>query len=232
MASTTNTLHVSRSAERAMHLLDAVVSHGRLPLAEAARLLDLPASTALRHLRALEQNGFVTRDGDNLYSAGPTFVRLALVALAEGPTARLIAVARTHLDKLADQTGESAYLAVRDGSEVLYVATAEGTHAIRHVGWVGRSVPLAGTAVGSALLTPPDPTRPTVPHVNTGAAEPDITAVAAGVTGVAGTRVAALSVLGPSHRLEGSDRAAVETAVVAAADALSIDLGRPVPGPS
>ena len=86
-ATASSTLHVARSAERALQLLDAVVSAGRLPLGEAAKVVDLPTSTALRHLKALEQHGWLDRDDTGRFSAGPAFLRLALTSLREGPTA-------------------------------------------------------------------------------------------------------------------------------------------------
>ncbi len=81
---------------------------------------------------------------------------------------RLAATAQPHLDRLAERTGESAYLAVSDGRTGTYVATAESSRAIRHVGWVGQNVELTGTALGAALAEPgassppaPAPSSPT-----------------------------------------------------------------------
>ena len=216
-----SSLHVSRAAVRALDLLDRVVSQGRLSLSDAAQALDLPPSTALRHLKTLQQLGYLSRDDAGQFSAGPTFVRLALTALRDGPAAHLIATARPHLDALAEATGESSYLAVRDGSEAVYVATTESERAVRHVGWVGRSVPLEGTAVGAALTNAGD-----APYVNTGAAEPDVTGVVRGVIGTDGSVVAAISVLGPASRLDG-ELSSARVAVSEAADALAADLGAP-----
>ena len=219
---TPSSLHVSRAAVRALDLLELVVREGRLSLSDAAGRLDLPTSTALRHLKTLQQLGYLARDEAGLFSAGPTFVRLALTALRDGPVAHLIATARPHLVSLATATGESSYLAVRDGAEAVYVASAESERAIRHVGWVGRSVPIEGTAVGAALTD-----ESGAPHVNTGAAEPDVTAVVHGVAGPDGAIVAALSVLGPASRLEGDDLDRACTAVAGAAADLAADLGAP-----
>ena len=221
-----SSLHISRSAERALQLLDAVISNGGLTLGEAAGIVDIPVSTALRHLRGLEVQGFLDRDEHGVFSAGPTFLRLALTTLTEGWSARLIEVARPHLEALVETTGETCYLAVRDQDRATYVAAVESSRAIRHVGWIGRSVPLSGTAVGAALLESPRADGSPVPaHVNTGAAEPDVTAVSAPVHGRDGTVAAALSVIGPAHRLEGAPLDAASEAVAAAAEALGRDLG-------
>ena len=217
---TPSTLHVARSAERALQLLDVVVSAGRMPLGEAAKAVDLPTSTALRHLRALEQHGWLDRDDAGRFSAGPAFLRLALASLREGPVAHLTAVAQPHLDRLAEATGESAYLAVRERSQAVYLAAAESSRAIRHTGWVGRTVPLDITAVGAALTGDGSP----VAHRNVGAVEPDVSAAVAPVVGPDGDVVAAISVLGPAQRLRGKALDATATDVLAAAEALGRDL--------
>ena len=214
-------LHRSRSAERVLDLLDIVITNGPLSLTGAANRTGLPASTALRHLRVLTDRGYLVRDDSSMYSVGPAFVRTALASLQSGPFARLTAAAQPELERLVEVTEESAYLAVRDGSTAVYIATVECRRAIRHVGWVGRSVPVDGTAVGKALFASPlaPGTRP-APTVNTGAIEPDVTAVCAPIHGSSGP-VAALSVLGPADRLAGTRLQTAADAVVEAAVATS-----------
>ena len=136
-------------------LLDAVIAEGTLSLTVAAARTDMPASTALRHLRVLIDYGYLVKNDSGTYSVGPSFLRLALASLQSGPYARLNAAAQPELERLVEATEESAYLAVRDGDEAVYIATVEGSRAIRHVGWVGRSVPIDGTAVGQSLLASP-----------------------------------------------------------------------------
>ena len=220
-------LHKSRSAERVLALLDAVVTAGTLSLTAAAARTGMPTSTALRHLRVLTDRGYLVKNDAGTYSVGPSFVRTALASLQSGPYARLSAAARPELERLVEATEESAYLAVRDGDEAVYIDTVEGRRAIRHVGWVGRSVPVGSTAVGEALsaAAPAPGTRP-APIFNTGAIEPDVTAVCAPVHGPAGP-IAALSVLGPADRLVGRRLQTAAAAVVEAAVATSQGLSSP-----
>uniref|UniRef100_UPI002616D0CF IclR family transcriptional regulator n=1 Tax=Ilumatobacter sp. TaxID=1967498 RepID=UPI002616D0CF len=142
---------VPRSVGRALDLLEIVVDGGETTLSPAAQLAGLTPTTALRHLRALEARGYVRRGGDGVFSAGPAVLRLAQSARDDGPLARLITAAGPVLGELTERTGESSYLAVIDGDRAVYLATAESSRSIRHVGWVGRTVPLTGTAVGAAL---------------------------------------------------------------------------------
>lgn len=217
-------LHVSRSAERVLSLLDTVISRGAVALTAASTEAGIPISTALRHLRVLTHHGYLVRDDVGRYSAGPAFLRMALATFRSGPYARLTAAAQPELKRLADVTEESAYLAVRDGAEAIYIATVESRRAIRHVGWVGRSVPIDGTAVGEALGSEPRPPgiRPS-PLFNTGAIEPDVTAVVAPIYGSSGV-LGAFSVLGPAERVVGDRLTLAARAVVDSAVSVSLAL--------
>ena len=113
---------------------------------------------------------------------------------------RLAATAQPHLDRLAEQTGESTYLAVSDGRTGTYVATAESSRAIRHVGWVGQNVELTGTALGAALK------EPGVIATRTGAVEADVTAISLALRSI-GKLGVAISIVGPSHRFPKDGRA-------------------------
>ncbi len=193
-----STLHASRSAERVLDLLQHVGERAPTALTEAAEATGIPVSTALRHLRVLADRGWVERRTDGSYQLGPTATRLAPADTGGATRDRLVAVAEPHLRGLAMDTGESCYLAVRSGDEALYLSTAEGTRTIRHVGWVGRSVPIAGTAVGEAL-TAND--READPFSNVGAAESDVGAVTAPIW-FGDHVVAAISILGPASRFD------------------------------
>lgn len=209
----------TRTVERALGLLAQVCGRDSTTLTECARTTALPASTALRLLRTLEQAGFVARDGEGGYRAGPEMIRLGARAIGSHELARLAAPA---LDRLGARTRESAYLSVRGvGDTAVYVAAIEGTHAVRHTSWIGRAVPMTGLAVGDALRgdVPPDgylagPDR----------SEPDVTAIVAPVRrpgGIAG----ALSVIGPTYRLEERTMHEYGRIVAAEAAALSAQLG-------
>jgi DNA-binding IclR family transcriptional regulator len=97
-----------------------------------------------------------------------------------------------------------------------------GPHAVRHVSWLGHRVPRRGTAVGRALRGDVDADGVAV---RVDAVESGITAVSAPVRGAGGEVVAAVSVVGPSFRLEGRALAAARTAVGSHAARLSRSAG-------
>lgn len=197
---------VPRSVGRVLDLFEIVLARGQCNLTSAAAAAALTPTTALRYLRALEARGYVDRDAGGNFSAGPTVLRLA-AGLRGGTTLdRLISTAQPHLDRLAERTGESAYLAVSDGRSGTYVATAASSRAIRHVGWVGQDVPLVDSALGAALE------RPGRVVIRTGAVEPDITAISRALT-ITGKIGVAVSLVGPHHRFTKDRRTSHESAL-------------------
>ncbi|BAJ74735.1 transcriptional regulator [Microbacterium testaceum StLB037] len=184
----------TRTVDRALSLLATVCDRGPLTLADAARAADLSASTALRLLRTLEAQEFVRRGDDGRYVAGVRLVQLGARALSNDS---LVSLAEPALSRIVDRTGESSYLAVRGAGETaVYIAIVEGTHSIRHASWVGRTIPLNGSAAGAVLT---GRTGPDGYVVVTQGVEADVTAIAAPIL-VGGRAVASLSVVVPSYR--------------------------------
>jgi IclR family acetate operon transcriptional repressor len=212
----------TRTVERALVLLGAVCDAGSLTLADAAREAELSASTALRLLRTLEGTGFVRRDGLGSYRPGLRVVQLGAQALGHES---LVSLAEPVLERLVDGTGESAYLSVpsHDGQGV-YLAMREGTHSVRHASWVGRSIPLEGTAVGAVLAGDAGPDGFVV--VRNGI-EADVTAIAAPVS-PGGRVIAAISVVVPSYRITAAEARRLGRLVATEATAL---LEHTPPGP-
>lgn len=215
----------TRTVERALTLLAGICDRGSATLADSARAAGLPASTALRLLRTLETTGFIRRDDDGLFRPGSRLVQLGAQALSQES---LISMCREPMERLVAATGESAYLSVYGpGPNALYIAIVEGTHSVRHASWVGRTVPLEGSAIGRVL-------RDDIPEegfvwVERGI-EKDVTAIAAPVR--AGRRVvAALSLVVPSYRITPPDIFRCGQLVLHEAQDLSASFG-PAPAPA
>jgi urocanate hydratase len=188
----------TRTVDRALALLAEVCAEDSISLSECARRARLPASTALRLLRTLEGSGFVTRDDEGNFRAGSRLIQLGALALGRQS---LVRIAEPALHRLVSATGESAYLSIAGpGSTAIYIAMVEGTHAVRHTSWVGRSFPMANLAVGQALSG-------RVPDAGYVAErdrlEPDVTAIVAPILRPGGV-AAAMSLLGPTYRIDDS----------------------------
>jgi IclR family acetate operon transcriptional repressor len=208
-----------RSVERALRLLVvAAESAEGIGLVDAARAVQLAPSTVTRMLRTLESSGFVRRREDGNYVAGTELIRLGALHGSESPLQRLV---QPHLDRLAATTGESCYLAVPlDDEWATYVRTSPSSRAVRHVGWLGRRIPRAGSAVGAALEGRIGTSGAAI--VNAGV-EADTTAIAVPIR-ANGTIVGAINVVGPSFRMNKSTQHDIAAAAVAAAAALQLDV--------
>ena len=209
----------TRTVQRALTLLASVCDRGGTSLAEAAREADLPASTALRLMRTLESADFLARSEDNSYQPGPRLIQLGAKAFSRQ---MLVPLSREPMQSVVTATGESVYLSVPGGGETaLYISIVEGTFSVRHTNWVGRTVPLEGSAAGMVLRAG-TPAAGYVVLENT--VEEDVTAISAPIS-VGGRVVAAMSTLVPTYRLDEQKRTACGQALVAATSAVSQSLG-------
>ncbi len=213
---------VPRSIGRVLDLLEVVVEERTCTLTEAAGGAGLTPTTALRYLKALETRGYLRRDDSGGFSPGPAVNRLAIAARDDHTLDQLIGSAQPHLAALAQQTGESTYLALRGQQVATYIAMAGSDRALRHVGWVGQEVTLNGTAVGAAFE------QPGTLAIRTGAVEPDITAMSMAFGPLRRYRVA-ISVVGPSHRVDNADPEELETMLRSAATSIESHYGLTTP---
>ena len=206
-----------RSVERALRLLVvAAESSEGIGLVDASRAVQLAPSTVTRMLRTLESSGFVQRRDDGNYVAGAELIRLGALHSSESPMHRL---AQPHLDQLAGVTGESCYLAVPlDRDWATYVRMAPSSRAVRHVSWLGRRIPRAGSAVGAALDGRLGANGAAIVQAGV---EADTTAVAAPIRSN-GAIVGAINVVGPSFRMNRATQHDIAEAIVASAAALQL----------
>lgn len=112
----------------------------------------LPATTTLRLLYTMVEEGFLDRRGDE-YVPGLTTLRWAAIA-RQGMD--LVGLAQPVLGALRDATDESAYLYVRHGRHSVCVAVAESRHRVQQVLRVGEVLPLhAGSSARVFLAFDP-----------------------------------------------------------------------------
>ena len=186
-----------RATDRGLRLLSIVADQPLgVTLADAARSAELSPSTALRQLRSLESAGFAVHLPDGRWAPGAELFRISR-SLSQQSLARL---AQGVLVALADQIGESAYLAEPvNAATATYTATEQSRHAIRHVSWLGRPVKRRNTALGAALKGEVDADGTAIRH---DAVEVGVTAISSPVRDTEGVIVAAVSAIGPTYRLE------------------------------
>jgi Transcriptional regulator len=135
--------------DKAVGVLSALAEQGPLSLAGLVEATGLSRPTAHRLAAALEAHRLVGRDAAGRYRLGLRLLGWAGAASAE---LGLVEVARPVLVRLAEETGESAQLFVRDGDRRVCVAAAERTSGLRDTVPVGAVLPLDRGSGGKVLL--------------------------------------------------------------------------------
>jgi DNA-binding IclR family transcriptional regulator len=140
-----------QSVARALALLDFVGQNSApVRAADAASALDLNISTVHHLLATLIECGYVRRDGRRYQISAAKLTTLGAWARREvQPSATALQLMR----RLAEETGETAFVACWDGADVVIAATTEGRHAVRVATLsVGSSGDGHARASGKALL--------------------------------------------------------------------------------
>jgi DNA-binding IclR family transcriptional regulator len=243
---------IDRAAQLLVHILE---SDRPLPLTELAAAAELPKSTASRLLGALERHGLVHQDDDRgPLRPGPAILRFAT---QDGFERQLVETARASLDALGDASGETINLAVPASGAVEHIAQVDSLHFLGTGQWIGRRVAFHATAVGKVFLAfdaatlPDGPLERLAPCTivdRTALAgqlararadgfatavdelEPGLAALAAPVHGPGGGVVAAISITGPTLRLDARRIDELRPVLVQEARALAERLGHHGPG--
>jgi DNA-binding IclR family transcriptional regulator len=142
----------TQSIQRVINLLRVVARNNELglTLSQIARSTGLHVSTAHRMLSILVEEGFVSYDrGSRLYHLG---IELFLL----GGSAHQFSIRnlfRSCLEKIANETGDTVFLLIRSGNDVLCIDRVEGKFPIRTIPIdIGARRPLGIGAGGLALI--------------------------------------------------------------------------------
>jgi DNA-binding IclR family transcriptional regulator len=139
-----------QSVDRALRLLEVVAAtapRGETVATLAARC-EINRATAWRLLGTLEARGLVERDpATNHYRIGLAVIRMSASAGYDG----LVRRTRHVLERVSQQTGETADLAVAGRHGVTYVGEV-APPSVMAINWVAREVPLHATSTGKAFL--------------------------------------------------------------------------------
>lgn len=141
----------TQAIRRAVALLKAFDDdHPAWGLAELARQTGLNKTTTYRLLSALEREGMLGRapDGER-YTLGPEVVVLGGRALRAN---NLRAVARPELERLADDTRETASLEILSGPQMLVIDEIAGGYLMSGVPDLGSRWPLHASSTGLVVL--------------------------------------------------------------------------------
>jgi DNA-binding IclR family transcriptional regulator len=222
----------SKTVDQALRLLVELREGGPGTVAELGRRVGVSRSAAGRLLTSLEAHRFARRT-DAGFDLG-----FDLLQFSAGLAAGIRAAAVPALRDLSRRFGETAALALRDGSEAVALEQVVPPGRVVNIQYrPGTRHPLSTGAHGLAILADAnaDPDRldpellPRLADIaRTGYAvshdelEPGVTGVAAPIVNAAGTPIGSVGVVAPSSRFP--DVGAVAGAVIAAARTIAADL--------
>jgi IclR family acetate operon transcriptional repressor len=140
-----------QSLTRGLSILEALAKSGAgLTLTDVAHRVQLPPSTTHRFLSTLERMGYVYQAGD----LGLWYVGLQAFTVGTTFLANRDFVAQSHasMHRLMEQAGETANLAILDGTEAVFIAQVQCHEMMRTLVKLGSRVPLHASGVGKALF--------------------------------------------------------------------------------
>jgi DNA-binding IclR family transcriptional regulator len=135
---------------RVLAILDAFDrTHRELRLSDIARRAGLPLPTTHRLVAELVSGGVLARPDTGGYVIGRKLWDLGLLAPTQ---AGLREIASPFLHDIYGATLATVHLAVRDGTQVLYLDRLSGHASVPVVSTIGSRLPLHATGVGKVLL--------------------------------------------------------------------------------
>ena len=133
---------------RGLALLECV-AEGIGDVKGIAARLGTPRSTTHRMLTSLVAGGYLHHVPYKGYLLGPMLIELGMKAMEQRP---LVALARPHIEALAQRTGDTVHLGVAEGVEVFYLDKISGTRGLEMRSRIGLRMPLASTGLGKAMM--------------------------------------------------------------------------------
>ena len=141
------------AVSRAFDILELFLGdRDELTAREITDALGLPRTTVHELTNTLLELGYFTRGTGNR-SSFRLGVKVLQLGSAYAERLDLAVEGRSVAEEIVRQCEETAHVAVRDGTDVVYVAKVDSTRSVRMVSAQGRRIPAACTSVGKMLLS-------------------------------------------------------------------------------
>jgi DNA-binding IclR family transcriptional regulator len=220
------------AVDRALAILAAFHADDRaLTLAELATRSGIYKSTILRLTQSLIRARLVLRLEDGRFRLGPEALRLGgLYQQAYDVSDVIVPILR----ELAQQTGESVIFHVREGERRVCLHRVESSQPVRYHVREGEVLPLQRGAGGRVLLAfsgargePYETIRRQLHYVGFGDRSPEVSGLSAPVFGPSEVLVGAMTVSGPTSRVDARFTQRAVPMLLAAAARATRNLGGP-----
>lgn len=139
-----------QSIERVFDIIELLSEEYKgIQLTEISRRLNLHKSTVYRLLNVLRKRGYIEKSEHNLYRIGIQFIELSSIYLN---SVELKTEAEPYLRRLSQETSQTAFLAMIQECEVIYLDKFEQFRSLRKYSIIGRRRPSYCTSLGKAML--------------------------------------------------------------------------------
>lgn len=140
-----------KSADRVLDILEAVaVAPGQKSFSQLMTDLGIPRSSLFQLLGNLMTRGYLQQDAATMrYRLGPRIAELG----RQSPAPQLSAVVMPLIERLGQDTNETAGFYVRDGDHVKAIATRTSNQALAYTMRVGEKAPLYAISSGKIVLS-------------------------------------------------------------------------------
>ncbi|MFA6632824.1 MAG: helix-turn-helix domain-containing protein, partial [Kiritimatiellia bacterium] len=130
-------------------VLKLLASEPELSALQISRALEVPRTTVIRIVNSLVREGLLESDERHLYALGPALIYLGMRAMAG---VDLTGLAKPLLKQLAEQTGETAHLAMLSDEKSLLMEVCQSPLPIRAGAPAGTLADLHCSATGKVFL--------------------------------------------------------------------------------
>ncbi len=140
-----------KSLHKTLDIIEIIAEKGSIGIRELSSLVGFPVGTTHRIVATLAKRRFLVQDpATRNYSLSLRFLELGTRVQQQF---NLTSIARPYLEKLVQETGESANLAVLDRDDAVYLDHVRSNHMLQLFTRLGARVPLYATGVGKMFLS-------------------------------------------------------------------------------
>ncbi|GAB3419176.1 IclR family transcriptional regulator [Haloparvum alkalitolerans] len=137
------------AGDKLLRLVETLKEHGPSGVTELADRADMPKSTAHAYLSTLKEHGYVVQTDSRAYRLSLRFVDIGSKVRE---TRELYDEIRAKLDEISEETNEKAWWTVEENGKAVFMAKSAGKRAIQTNARIGLHLELYRLAAGMAIL--------------------------------------------------------------------------------
>ena len=137
-----------KATQVSFEIVEVIREMDRPGVTELANRLNMPSSTVYDHLKTLENDEYIVKQGDG-YRVGMRFLDLGGHARQD---MRLFQIAESEIQQLANDTSEHANLMIEEHGMGVFLHTVKGEEAVQLDTHTGRRIHLHTSALGKSIL--------------------------------------------------------------------------------